>query len=62
MEKDFPLFGERITLILSCLSRVLGYFLSFFETSTSVALKIEKMQKDFLYLGSGEGTIDHLIN
>ena len=54
--------GERITLIQYCLSHIPSYFLSLFKVPISIALRIEKLQRDFLWLGSGEGKRDHLVN
>ncbi|RVX15851.1 Tetratricopeptide repeat protein SKI3 [Vitis vinifera] len=62
LEKDLFVFGEgRITLIQSCLSHIPIYFLSLFKILASIASKIEKMQKDFLWSGAGEEKKDHLI-
>ena len=60
-KKSFLSLGGRITLILSCLSYIRSYFLSLFMIPTSIVLKIKKMQRDFLWLRSGEGNKDHLI-
>ena len=60
-KKAFLSFGGRITLIQSYLSHILSYFPSLFKTPTSIALRIEKLQKDFLWLGCGEGKKDHLV-
>ncbi|RVW54308.1 hypothetical protein CK203_068490 [Vitis vinifera] len=38
-----------------------SYFLSLFKIPASTASKIEKMQRDFLWSGAGEGEKDHLI-
>ena len=38
------------------------YFLSLFKIPTSVAAKIEILQRDFLWLGVGEGKRDHLVS
>lgn len=54
--------GERITLVQSCLPHILNCFLALFKIPTSVASKIENLQKDFLWLRVGEGKKDHLIN
>ena len=59
MEKGFFSFGGRITLIQSCLSHIPSYFLSLFKVPTSVVTKLEKLQRDFLWLGTGEGKKDH---
>ena len=60
-KKAFLSLGGRITLIQSCLSHIPSYFLSLFKIPTSTASKIEKMQRDFLWSGAGEGEKDHLI-
>ena len=54
-------FGGRITLIQSCLSHMPCYFLSLFKLPTSVVAKIERLQRDFLWSGIGEGKRDHLV-
>ncbi|RVW63729.1 Retrovirus-related Pol polyprotein from transposon TNT 1-94 [Vitis vinifera] len=46
---------------VSCLSHIPSYFLSHFKIPVSIASKIEKMQRDFLWSGAGEGKKDHLI-
>ena len=46
-KKAFLSLGGRITLILSCLSHILSYFLSLFKILASLASRIEKMQKGF---------------
>ena len=53
--------GGRITLIQSCLSHIPNYFLSLFKIPALVALRIEKIQRNFLWSGSGEGKKDHLV-
>ena len=60
-KKTFLSLGGRITLIQSSLSHIPSYFLSFFKISVSIASKIEKLQSDFLWSGSGEGKKDHLM-
>ena len=60
-KKAFLSLGGRITLIQSCLSHIPSYFLSLFKIPVSIASKIEKMQRDFLWSGAGEGKKDHLI-
>ena len=62
MEKAFLSLGRRITLIQSCLSHIPSYFLSIFKVPISIALRIEKLQKDFFWSGFGEGKRDHLVN
>ena len=60
-KKVFLSLGARITLIQSSLSHILNYFLSLFKIPVSIALKIEKLQRDFLWSGVGKGKKDHLI-
>ncbi|RVW46826.1 Transposon TX1 uncharacterized 149 kDa protein [Vitis vinifera] len=55
-------FGDRITLIQSCLTHMPCYFLSLFKIPASVATKIERLQRDFLWSGVGEGKRDHLVS
>ena len=55
-------FGGRITLIHSCLSHIPSYFLSLFKIPASVAAKIERLQRDFLWSRVGEGKRDHLVS
>ena len=62
MEKDLFVFGwgRSITLIQSCLFHIPSYFLALFKIQ--LTFKIEKMQRDFLWSGIGEGKKDHLIS
>ncbi|RVW29636.1 hypothetical protein CK203_100953 [Vitis vinifera] len=52
-KKTYLSLGGRITLIQSCLSHIPSYFLSLFKILVSIASKIEKMQRDFLWSGGG---------
>ena len=61
-QKDYLFFGGRITLIHSCLTHIPSYFLSYFKILASVAAKIEKLQRDFLSSGVGDGKRDHLVS
>ena len=54
-QKAYLSFGGRITLVHSCLSHIPSYFLSLFKIPASVAAKVERMQRDFLWSGVGEG-------
>ena len=54
--------GGRVTLIKSTLSSLPTYYLSLFPIPSSVALRIDKIQRDFLWGGIGEGKKFHLIN
>ncbi|KAJ9671310.1 hypothetical protein PVL29_025144 [Vitis rotundifolia] len=60
-QKTYLSFGGRITLIQSCLTHMPCYFLSLFKIPASVAAKIERLQRDFLWSGIGEGKRDHLV-
>ncbi|RVW48551.1 Zinc finger protein BRUTUS [Vitis vinifera] len=60
-QKAYLSFGGRITLIQSCLTHMPCYFLSLFKLPASVAAKIERLQRDFLWSGIGEGKRDHLV-
>ncbi|RVW82294.1 hypothetical protein CK203_041674 [Vitis vinifera] len=48
-------------ILLSSLSYIPSYFLSLFKILVSIASKIEKLQRDFLWSGAGERKKDHLI-
>ena len=54
--------GGRVTLIKSTLSSLPTYYLSLFPIPKSVALRIDKIQRDFLWGGMGEGKKFHLVN
>ena len=60
--KAFLLLGGRITLIQSCLSHIPSYFLSLLRIVVSMAKRLEKLQRDFLWLGIREGKKDHLLS
>ncbi|RVW40638.1 putative ribonuclease H protein [Vitis vinifera] len=60
LEKVFLSSRGRITLIQSSLSHIPSYFLYLFKIPVSIASKIEKLQRDFLWSGAGEGKKDHL--
>ena len=51
-----------ITLIQSCLSHIPTYFLSLFKIPSSIVLKVEKLQRDFLWSGFGGEKRDHLVS
>ncbi|KAJ9693494.1 hypothetical protein PVL29_012324 [Vitis rotundifolia] len=61
-QKAYLFFGERITLIQSCLTYMPCYYLSLFKIPASMAAKIERLQRDFLWSGVGEGKRDHLVS
>ena len=58
----FLSFGGRITLIQFCLTHMPCYFLSLFKIPASVAAKIERLQRDFLWSKVGEGKRDYLVS
>ena len=60
-QKAYLSFGGRITLIQSCLTHMHCYFLSLFKLPASIAAKIERLQRDFLWSRIGEGKRDHLV-
>ncbi|KAJ9674188.1 hypothetical protein PVL29_023628 [Vitis rotundifolia] len=53
---------DGITLIQSCLTHMPCYYLSLFKIPASVAAKIERLQRDFLWSRVGEGKRDHLVS
>ena len=61
-QKTYLSFGNRITLIKSCLTHMPCYFISLFKILASVATKIERLQRDFLWSGVREGKRDHLVS
>ena len=61
-QKAYLSFSGRITLIQSCLTHMPCYFIFLFKLPASVAAKIEMLQRDFLWLGIGEGKRDHLVS
>ena len=61
-QKAYFSFGGRITLNHSCLSHIPNYFLSLFKIPASVVAKIERLQRNFLWLGVGEGKRDYLVS
>ena len=61
-QKAYLYFGVRITLIHLCLSHIPNYFLSLFKIPASMAAKIERLQKGFLWSGIRECKRHHLIS
>ncbi|RVW35461.1 putative ribonuclease H protein [Vitis vinifera] len=61
-QKAYLSFEGRITLIQSCLTHMPCYFLSLFKIPASVAARIERLQRDFLWPGVGKGKRDHLVS
>jgi len=54
--------GGRVTLIHSTHSSIPTYYLSLFPISVSVAKKLERLQREFLWSGIGDETKFHLVN
>jgi hypothetical protein len=54
--------GGRVTLIKSTLSNLPTYYMSLFPIPVSVASRIEKLQRDFLWGGMGEVFKYHLVS
>ena len=54
--------GGKVTLIKSTLCSLPTYFMSLFPNPASVALRIDKIRRDFLWGGMGEGKKFHLVN
>jgi hypothetical protein len=54
--------GGRLTLIKSTLSNLPTYYLSLFPVPMSVANRIEKIQRDFLWGGMGDEKKLHLVS
>jgi hypothetical protein len=54
--------GGKVTLIKSTLANMPTYFLSMFPILGSVASRIEKLQRDFLWGGVGEELKYHLVS
>ena len=61
-QKAYLSFDGRITLLHSCLSHIPSYFLFLFKILASIVAKVEKMQRDFLWSGVGEGKRYHLVS
>jgi hypothetical protein len=51
----------RVTLIKSTISNLSTYFLSLFPIPVRVAIRIEKLQRDFLWGGIGDEIKHHLV-
>ncbi|CAB4278922.1 unnamed protein product [Prunus armeniaca] len=54
--------GGRLTLIQAVLSSLPTYYLSLFRIPASVAKRLEKIMRNFLWEGVEEGRKDHLVN
>jgi hypothetical protein len=51
-----------VTLIHSTLFSIPTYYLSMFPVPVSVAKKLERLQREFLWNGLGDETKFHLVN
>jgi hypothetical protein len=60
--KLYLLKGGCLTLIKSMVSTLPTFFLSLFPVAMSVARRIEKVQRDFLWGGMGDEPKLHLVN
>jgi hypothetical protein len=54
--------GGRLALIESTLSNIPTYYLSLFPIPMSVALRLERLQQDFLWSGIGDEVKFYLVN
>ena len=54
--------GGRLTLLKSTLLNLPTYFLSLFTIPISVANRLERLQRNFLWGGDGEEFNHHLVN
>ena len=54
--------GGRLTLIQSVLSSIPTYYLSIFKMPASIREDLERIMRNFLWEGSGEGKGAHLVN
>jgi hypothetical protein len=61
-KRGYLLKGGRVTLIKSTLSNLPTYFLSLYPIPASVANRLEKLQRDFLWGGLNDDFKYHLVN
>jgi hypothetical protein len=61
-KKIYLSWGGCLTLIKSTLSSLLTYLLSLFPLQTSIARKLEHLQRDFLWDGPNGEPMFHLVN
>ena len=60
-ERQYLSMGGKLTLIKSTLSNMPTYFLSLFTIPKSIALRLEKLMRDFLWKGSENAQEIHLV-
>ena len=61
-KKSYLSKGGRVTLIKNTLSNLPTYFLSLVPIPASVANRIARLQRDFLWVGLGDEPKFHLVN
>jgi hypothetical protein len=54
--------GDQLTLIKNTLSNIPTYYLSLFPIPMSVALRLERLQQNFLWSSIGDEVKFHLVN
>lgn len=59
-KRDYISLGGRITLIKAALSNLPVYYMSLFKILAKISLKVEKLQRDFLWKW-GLNKKDHLV-
>ena len=62
MEESLLIKGGRLMLLKSTLSSLPTYYLSLFTIPISVANRMERIQRNFLWGSYGDGVPNHLVN
>lgn len=60
-KKTYICRGGRLIVLNAVLASIPMYYLSFIKIVVKVANRIERMQRGFLWEGSGEGKKDHWV-